>query len=300
MLEDKEIWVTGTCPPYFIDKWLIDISPQLKILATPSTGTNHFDFKYAISKKITVLSLKDAPVIEDIHASAEFSFSLLLAMVNKIPYSYEQARMGVWREKEHEFRSTELSGKTLGLVGYGRIGRKMAKFAKSFNMSILAYDPYKKIEEPYVRQIAQLDELLNQSDKVSIHVHLNDETRQMVDSEFFRKMKDNSYFLNTARGEIVDEYALIESLKSGKLRAAAVDVISDEHIPNKWSHPVIEYARNNHNLIVTPHIAGCTVDSEFKAAKYIIEQIEKCLSNAKAELLSLLWILTNHLYDLML
>jgi phosphoglycerate dehydrogenase-like enzyme len=176
----------------------------------------------------------------------------------------------------------------------------MAKFAKSFNMRILAYDPYKKIEEPYVRQITQLDELLKQSDKVSIHLHLNDETRQMVDAEFFRKMKDNSYFLNTSRGEIVDEYAMIEALKSGKLRAAAVDVISDEQIPNKWSHPVIEYARNNHNLIVTPHIAGCAVESEFKAAKYIIEQIEKCLLDTKAGLLNLLLILTNYLYDSML
>jgi len=278
LLPGTKIWFTGTCPPYFMDKEMIDASASLKIMATPSTGTNHLDVQHAESKKIEVISIKESPVIEQIYASSEFSFSLLLAMVNKVPFAVEQAKQGVWREKEHEFRSIELNGKTIGLIGYGRIGRKMARFSESFGMKILAYDPFKNIETSYVNEVDNLDDLLAQSDIVSLHLHLNDETKGMFDKTYFDKMKDGAYFLNTARGEIVDEQAMLDALQSGKLKAAAVDVISEEHEKDKLNHPVIQYAREHNNLLVTPHIAGCTVDSESKAAKDVIRQIEEYLA----------------------
>lgn len=268
-----QIWFTGTCPPYFMDAEMIEASPALRIMATPSTGTNHLDVKYAETKGIKVLSIKESPVIEQIYASSEFSFSLLLAMVNKIPFAYDEVKKGVWREKEHEFRSIELHGKTIGLVGYGRIGKKMARFSEAFGMKILAFDPFKKITENYVLQVSTLEELLTKSDIVSLHLHLNDQTRGMFGKRCFDLMKPGAFFLNTARGEIVDELAMIGALESGKLKAAAVDVISNEHEKNKLNHPVIKYAQGHYNLLVSPHIAGCTVDSETKAAKDLLDQV---------------------------
>lgn len=273
LLPQAEIWLTGTCPPYKIDQSILMAGEQLSLIATPSTGTNHIDVSYVTERKIKLLSIKESPVIERIYASSEFTFSLLLAMVNKIPMSTEAARGGVWREQEHLFRSIELHGKVLGLIGYGRIGRKMARFANSFGMTILVFDPYVSVEEDYVKQVESKVELLRESDIVSLHYHLDENTALSFTSEDFNLMKNGSYFLNTARGELVDERAMLEVLRKGKLKAAAVDVISNEHLVDKWNHPVIRYARENENLLVSPHIAGCTVDSEAKAAEDVLRQI---------------------------
>lgn len=276
LIEDREVWVCSPCPPYIINRDLLDAAVSLTILGTPSTGTNHIDVEYAKKRGIKVLSLSSSRIIEDIHASAEFSFALMLSMVKKIERGVEQARLGVWREREFEFRNIELNGKTLGLVGCGRIGRKMIRFAQAFGMYVLFSDPYKTVKVAGVEQV-ELDELLAKSDIVSIHINLTDETRDMVDESFFGKMKDGAYFLNTSRGDVVDENALIAALKSGKLRAAAVDVIRNEHLAVKFNLPLIKYAREHNNLSVTPHIAGATVESEYKAAKYILDKTKEHL-----------------------
>ncbi len=281
LLPDVDIWFTGTCPPYLMDAAMIDRAAALKIMATPSTGTNHLDKKHAEDKGVIVLSIKESPVIEKIYASSEFSFSLLLAMINKVPLCVDSARHGTWREKEHEFRSIELCDKTIGLVGFGRIGKKMARFAESFDMNVLAYDPFVKAAPSYVRQVDSLDELLASSHIVSLHYHLDETTVRSFGAEQFGKMKKSAYFLNTARGELVDEAAMIQALDSGRLAAAAVDVITDEYILDKWNHPVIKYAREHNNLLVSPHVAGCTVESESKAATDLLSQIEKEVKNWK-------------------
>ncbi|MCP4379169.1 MAG: cytidylyltransferase [bacterium] len=271
-ITDRDAWLCSPCPPYIIDQAIMDAAPGLKVIGSPSTGTNHIDLKTASEKGIEVFSLGGSPVIEQIHASAEFSFSLMLAMIKKLPHCVAQAAMGVWREREFEFRNIEVHDKTIGLVGCGRIGRKMISFARGFGMNVLVCDPYQEIDMPGVRQVP-LDELLSGSDIVGIHVKLTEETTGMVDREFFAKMKDGAYFLNTSRGDVIDEGALIEALKSGKLKSAAVDVISNEHLLAKWNLPLIQYARQHDNLLVTPHVAGATLESEYKAAKYIVDKI---------------------------
>ena len=162
------------------------------------------------------------------------------------------------------------------MVVGGRIGRKMLGFAQVFGINVLVCDPYHTIEIPGVRQV-QLDELLSASDMVGVHVKLTEETTSMVDQAFFSKMRGGAYFLNTSRGDVVNESALIEALESGKLKAAAVDVISNEHLLAKRDLPLIQYSREHDNLLVTPHVAGATLESEYKAAKYIIDKIQSVL-----------------------
>ncbi len=273
-LEATDIWITPTSPSYWIDRNLLAHGKALRIVATPSTGTNHIDTAVLSERKIELISLKGSPVIEQIYASSEFSFALLLAMIKRIPFAAGHARQGVWREREELFRNREVHGMKIGLVGYGRIGVKMARFAAALGMEVLAFDPFKSITgEPHVRQLDTLEAMLPLCDIVALHYHLTPETVGSFGREEFRRMKPGAYFLNTARGELVDEAAMLEALANGHLAAAAVDVITAEHLDGKCDHPVIRYARENDHLLVTPHIAGCTVDSETKAMVYLIERI---------------------------
>jgi phosphoglycerate dehydrogenase-like enzyme len=142
-------------------------------------------------------------------------------------------------------------------------------------MNVLVYDPYVAIKDPDVAQEDDVNNVLEGADILMVCVHLNESTRRMVDDSWFDRMKDGAYFVNTSRGEIVDEDALIKNLRSGKVAAAGLDVISDEFVGDKNTHSVIEYARNNSNLIVTSHVAGLTHDSEEKALRIILDSIEE-------------------------
>jgi D-3-phosphoglycerate dehydrogenase len=278
LLKNTEIWITGTCPPYYIDNEIFGHAKSLKIIASPSTGTNHINVKQAENQGIKICSIKTSDFLKNIHASSEHTFALLLAMIKKIPLVTSRAKLGEWRENEHELRSIELNGRTIGIIGYGRIGSNLAKYCHAFGMKILAYDPFKTITETYVTQVSNREELLKNAEIVSINYHLSSETVNSFGKQDFDLMLNGAYFLNTARGEIVDEWSMIENLKSGKLKAAAVDVISNETHLEKWNHPVIKYAREHENLIVSPHTAGLTIDSESKAAIEILNEINKALN----------------------
>lgn len=273
LIADREAWITGTCPPYKIDAKIIGSAKNLRVMATPSTGTNHIDTEAVQRRNIRLLSIKNSPVIENIHASSEFSFALLMAVVKKIPFAVDAARHGTWREIEDRIRSVELSGKTIGLIGFGRIGKKMARFSNAFGMRVLVFDPFKTAEETHVTQVSDLPSLLSQSDIVSLHYHLTPETENSFTAEQFSLMKEDSYFINTARGELVVEQHLLDALRTGKLRAAGVDVITGEQTLRKWDHPLISYARNHDNLVISPHIAGLTVESECKAMADLLDQV---------------------------
>ena len=273
LIIDQDILFTSTCPTYLIDENLLNNS-NIHTIASPSTGTNHIDMTYIRQKQIKVISIKKSPVIEKIYASSEFSFTLLLSMINKLPEIVNNAKLSGWRENESKFRSNELYGKKIGLLGYGRIGKKMAKYSRAFGMEVNVFDPYIDIKEKWINVHSSKSRLLKHCDIISLHYHLNESTKNSFTSKDFSIMKKNSFFLNTSRAEIVDENAMLESLKKNKLKAAAVDVISNEHIYNKWDHPVIKFARENNNLIVSSHVAGLTVESESKAATDILTQLK--------------------------
>lgn len=270
-----DAWIPKPCNDYLLDKELLQISKNLKVIATPSTGTNHIDLNLAAKLNISVFSLKESNIVEKITASSEYTFALILSTIRKIPFATRQVGAGYWREVEDTLRSRELSELTLGIVGCGRIGGNLIKYSEPFNMKINVYDPYlKKTFGERVNVCSNLKELLNNSDVVSICVHLNSETKGMIGYEEINQMKDGSFLINTSRGEVIDEKALIYGLESGKISAAGVDVICDEHLLNEKESQIVKFSKKTNNLIITPHIAGLTIDSERKAQR---EAFKACL-----------------------
>ena len=273
IVHDIDIWVCQPCPKYIIDSSILKNANKLKIIASTSTGTNHIDMEYCDKHDIKVISLKGNEKTNTIVASSEFTFALMLSLIRKIPFSFSAVKSGKWRESEGYFRSIELKDKTLGIIGFGRIGSNNAKYANAFDMNVIAYDPYVKISESYVEQKNDYTNVLRESDILMICVHLSDSTKNMVNEFWFDHMKDGIYFINTSRGEIVNEGDLLKNLESGKIAAAGLDVICNEMNKDKINNPLIMYADSNSNLIITPHIAGLTYDSERKAAEIILKEV---------------------------
>ena len=261
-------WIPKPCNEYLIDGELLKLSKSLKIISTPSTGTNHIDIVKAEELNINVFSLKGSKAVNSITASSEYTFAMLLATVRKIPAANRKVLEGHWREIEDSLRSRELSELTLGVIGCGRIGGNLIKYSEPFGMKVNIFDPYiNKISDSRVNVCDSLEILLKNSDIVAICVHLNSETKCMIGSNEIGQMKDGAYLINTSRGETIEEQALINALKSGKITAAGVDVVCEEHLLPKKENILINYAKSNENLIVTPHIAGLTIDSENKAQR---------------------------------
>ena len=265
-------WICSPTPKYRIDKKILRNSKNLRILVTPSTGSNHIDIDDCKKLNITFSSIKGSELVNAIHASSEFCFALILSVVRKLPQAYNGAKSFKWREAEDEFRGEELYGKTLGIIGMGRIGTNVANYAKAMNMKICAYDPHVENTKD-VELLDNYKSVLEKSDIILISVHLDNSTENMVNREWFESMKKGSYFINISRGEIVDEEALIKALEEKKVKAAGLDVLRDEISTNLRTSKILNYSRENENLIITPHIAGLTVDSELKAAEQSLETI---------------------------
>ena len=267
--------ITNPGTTFRYDAGLLSKAVALRYIITPSTGRDHIDLDWCAKMGVYVEALRGhEDVIADIHSSAEFSFALLMAMIRKLVPAAEGARQGRWREVEDEFRGIELHSKKVLLVGYGRIGRKMSRYLHAFGAEVAALDPLQKQLDSWVRRVASLEEGLPEADIVCLHVHLDPETRGMFGARQFGLMKQGAYFLNTARGGLVDEAALVAALESGRLTAAAVDVIDGEQGSVIAENPLVRLARARpERLTVTPHIAGLSVDSQRKAALFALASL---------------------------
>lgn len=245
-----------------LDAAILDAAPGLKLICTPSTGTDHIDKPECARRGVQVLSLtKDMHILETITSTAEHAFGLTLNVVRNMPWSFDHVREGGWDYTL--FRGRELQGRTVGIVGYGRLGRMYSRFARGFDMKVLAHDPFVKVADPWVEQVG-LDELLRRSEIVTLHVHLTDETRSMVDKTWFDRM-NGAYFINTSRGGLVREADLIAALDSGKVKAAGLDVLDGEIDGDTSAHPLVAYARTHRNVMITPHCGGMSIDGQEKA-----------------------------------
>lgn len=259
-----------------IDKEIIDAAKNLKIIASVTTGVNHIDVDYAKSKEIAVINLVGA----NSNSAAEHTFGLILSLLRNIPHSFDSLRKREWNR--HEFIGHELKDKTIGIIGFGRIGSRIAIFAKAFDMNVLTYDKYvdSKTVENIGGELISLEELFKKSDIVTINCILTEETKNMVDYKQFDLMKPTSFLINTSRAEIINEKALLDALKIGKIRGAALDVIENErmlieHIDSE--NRLVEYAKNHKNLVLTPHIGGLTHESINDATMFIINKIKEIL-----------------------
>lgn len=258
-----------------IDEELLAAAPDLRFVATATTGLNHIDLVAAEGRGISVISLKgEAEFLDSVTATAEHTWGLLLALVRFLPDAVRHATAGEW--DRNLFKGRELSGLTLGIVGYGRLGRIVAGYGKAFRMRVLAADP-RPISVDTSVEYASLEEVLEKSDVVTLHVALNSETAGLIGSEQFSRMKQGAYLVNTSRGEILDEKALLAALVDQRLAGAALDVLSDEvQSRARWSmeHPLLAYARRHRNLLITPHVGGATTDAMHKTEVFIAEKIK--------------------------
>ncbi|MEA1950397.1 MAG: NAD(P)-dependent oxidoreductase [Planctomycetota bacterium] len=249
---------------------LLEKAPRLKAVTTPSTGTDHLDLQAAAERDIAILSLKsDRELLDRITATAELTWALLLACARHIRAATEAANRGHWARDV--YRGHQLAYKTFGILGCGRLGSIVAQYANAFRMKVIAHDPY--VDAVPGVEMVGFDELLLRADVFSIHVHLNDQTRGLIDRDALAKMKPGAILLNTSRGAIVDEAAMIDALDSGHLSAAGVDVIDGEWLDDLTDHPLLSYARSHENLVVTPHIGGVTYESQAMAYLASAEKI---------------------------
>ena len=259
-----------------IDKEIIDAGVNLKTIATATTGLNHIDVTYANEKNINVISLKgEYEFLKNISATSEHTIGLLLSLLRNIPSASNSVKDSIW--DRNLYKGKEISGKIFGILGYGRIGVKVARYAKAFGAKVIVHD-VKKItsEEEGIVVVDTLDELLRNCDILSIHVPFNESTSNLIDKYKIDKMQKTSIIINTSRGEIINETDLLTALESSRISGAALDVLADEHInPIKQSHPLIEYAKNHDNLIITPHIGGATYESMHKTEIFMAEKLSE-------------------------
>jgi D-3-phosphoglycerate dehydrogenase len=262
-----------------LDRETIRAVSRLKVIATPTTGLDHIDLAAAQSRGIAVLSLRDdKEFLSRITATAELAWGLLLSVVRRLPWAVQAAHSGDWARDR--FRGHQLSGKTLGIIGYGRLGRIVAEYGKAFRMRVLATDVSEVVPADYVERMP-LSELLPQADVISIHVHLTDQTRGMLGPPEFAQMKHGAVLINTSRGAIIDESALLSALQSGALLGAGLDVIEGEWRTDLAQHPLIAYAASHQNLIISPHIGGVTFESQRMAYARTVEMILNFLTSGK-------------------
>lgn len=256
-----------------IDEEIMGLAKQLRIIATPTTGLNHIDLKTAEKRGITVLSLRgEDEFLNRIRATAELTVGLTISLLRKIPAASQHAIACKWNRDL--FKGTEISEKIVGIVGYGRLGKIVAKYFLAFGANVLVADPYvQKIEVNQGEQLVPMTTLLSNADIISLHVNLTDATKKMFDRHLFQSMKPGAYFINTARGELVEEAALLSALESGQLAGAALDVLCGELDKIFQKNILIKYAEKNDNLILTPHIGGCTTESMAKTEEFLARKV---------------------------
>ena len=263
--KEADILITNKTP---VTKEIIDSLPNLKFIALMSTGYNIVDYIYLKEKGIPVSNIPSYST----DAVAQLVMSFILELAMNVGLHSESVKNGEWSACADfcywKSPLTELTGKTLGIFGLGKIGKAVAERAKAFGINVIAYTPRIHGDEPEYIKLVTLDEMLNLSDIVSMHCPLTPETEGVVNRDFISKMKDGAYFINTSRGTVVDEYALADALNSEKLGGAGLDVLSTE--PPKKDNPLLSAK----NCFITPHIAWASFETRKRLVSILYNNIQ--------------------------
>jgi D-3-phosphoglycerate dehydrogenase len=252
-----------------VDGTVLKKFPALTHVVSATTGLDHIDTNALNEREIKLVSLRGHDdFLRTIPSTAEHSWALLLALIRNIPAANEDVRSGNW--KRDKFRGYQLKGKMLGIIGLGRTGKKMAQYAKAFDMQVQYFDPY--VNDSSFQKASQLNDLLSSSDIVSVHVHLNDETKGLIGQQNIGSFKEGSLLINTSRGNILDEASVANALITKKIRGVATDVLSNE-LDDIKSSPLWQAQQQNENVIITPHIGGATWDAMWACEEYIVDQL---------------------------
>jgi len=252
-----------------LDASLIERAQRLKVIGRAGVGVDNVDVEAATRRGIVVANAPESTVI----SAAEHTIGLLLALSRHIPQAHAALKAGRWERSR--YGGLELAGKTLGVLGFGRIGQQVARRALGLEMRVVAHDPFvarERFRELGVERLETRDEVLAAADFLTLHLSLTAETRGSIDAVAFGKLRDGARIVNAARGELVDEAALLDALREGQVAAAALDVFGSE----PYSGPLLELD----NVVVTPHLAASTEEAQDRAGVIVAEQVAAALEGA--------------------
>lgn len=267
-ISDADIVLLNKVP--ITEKILVQC-PTVELICCLATGYNVVDIQSAGRHKIPVCNV---PAYST-YSVAQFTFALLLELCHQVGHHNQRVQDGAWIKSPNfcfwETPQMELAGKTIGIIGFGRIGQTVGKIAKAMGMNVLAYSRTKRAEGKLVAQYVDMEILLTQSDIITLHCPLFPETTKMINEKTISKMKDGAILLNTSRGAVIDEEAVTNALISGKLAGAAMDVVSEE--PMKSDNPLLKAP----NCIITPHMAWAAIETRQRILDITVENIRNYL-----------------------
>jgi D-3-phosphoglycerate dehydrogenase len=258
---------------FSIDKAFLDKAINLKFIGRVGAGLENIDCEYATSKKIKLIAAPEG----NRNAVGEHSLGMLLSLFNKLNKADKEVRNGKWLREEN--RGIELDGKTVGLIGYGNMGKSFAKKLRGFEVKVICYDIKNNVGDKNCQQVS-LTELQEKSDVLSLHIPQTELTKNMINKAFINEFKKPLWFINTARGKSVVTKDLVEALKLGKILGAGLDVLeyeksSFENLFSEDKMPeAFQYLVNSENVILSPHVAGWTIESKEKLAQTIVDKIK--------------------------
>ena len=251
-----------------IDQEVMEAGVKLKFVARAGAGLDNIDEAYAKERGIQLINAPEG----NRDAVGEHAIGMLLSLINNHRKADIEIRNGIWDREGN--RGWELKGKTVGIIGYGFMGSSLARKLSGFEVKVIAYDKYKTGFSDAYAQECSMEEIVKHSDVLSLHVPLTSETRQMVNEEYFYHFKKNIFFINTARGEIVNTKAVLAGLKSGKIMGAGLDVLEAEKFPNLAEQDWYNELKEVQNVVLTPHVGGWTFDSYRKISEVLADKLE--------------------------
>ncbi|CAD5245101.1 Phosphoglycerate dehydrogenase [Thermococcus camini] len=265
LVGDVEAIVVRSKPK--VTRKVIEAAPKLKVIGRAGVGLDNIDLEAAKERGIKVVNSPGASS----RSVAELAVALMFSVARKIAFADRKMREGIWAKKQA--MGIELEGKTIGVVGFGRIGYEVARIAHALGMKVLLYDPYPNEEraKEVGGTFASLEDLLRESDVVTLHVPLIDATYHLINEERLKLMKPTAILINAARGAVVDTGALVKALQEGWIAGAGLDVFEEEPLPK--DHPLTKLD----NVVLTPHIGASTVEAQMRAGVQVAEQIVEAL-----------------------
>lgn len=255
-----------------VDAAFLDAAPHLQFIARGGAGMDNIDEGYALNKRITLLNAPEG----NRDAVGEHMIGMLLSLMNNLTRGNAEVKNGLWRREEN--RGLELGGRTVALIGYGNNGQAMARKLSGFGVTVIAYDKYKSgFSDAYATEVS-MEEVVKRADVLSLHIPLTYETRGLIDDEYLLHFRKPIFFLNGARGEIVQVPAILKALDAGKVLGAAFDVLPVEKFPGLTQQPWFVPLISRQNVILSPHVAGWSVESYFKIADVLADKVVGYLS----------------------